>query len=144
MDSGSSGNSSNGNGYTPGTAATLNRVRNLTSSIAGAGSNEVHMFRQRREMETIRLKKMDRELDARTDKVLFEEKRAENVMKDQQKTDKKRNKRQRKKEAKKSAKAKEKAQKRAADSALDSSDVPKEKRSKTGTEQGVPEKADDK
>lgn len=136
--------SSSSNAYIPGTAATLNRVRNLTSSIAGAGSNEVHMFRQRREMETIRLKRMDRELDARTDKVLFEEKRAENAMKDQQKTEKKRNKRQRKKEAKKNAKAKEKAQKRAADNASDSSDAPKEKQSKVSPDQAVSTKVSDK
>lgn len=107
----SSSSSSDPNAYVPGQSAVLNRVRNLTSSVAGAGSNEVHMFRQRREAETIRLKRMDRELDARTDKVLFEEARAERLMNDQTKTDKKRNKRLRKKEAKKNAKLREKAQK---------------------------------
>lgn len=109
-----SSSSNDANTYVPGQTAVLNRVRNLTSSVAGAGSNEVHMFRQRREAETIRLKRMDRELDARTDKVLFEEARAERLMNDQTKTDKKRNKRLRKKEAKKNTKLREKAQKQSA------------------------------
>lgn len=129
----------NNNTYIPGQAAVLNRVRNLTSSVAGAGSNEVHMFRQRKEMEEIRLKKMDRELDARTDKVLFEEKRAENVMRDEKKTEKNRNRRKRRKEAKRTAKHKEKAQKRAnndnntddeGSASSSSSLMPKEKKQK--------------
>lgn len=82
----------------------VERVNNVCSSSAGAGSSDFHIYRGFRRIEMARVKNMEEEGKRLELEREFQQKRLYNLLEDEQRTAKRAAKRQKRKERKKQAK----------------------------------------